>query len=91
MADLNNIDEHGVPHACPLSEDGLGPDLGEGGYSPMDLSYPCGCTPEIHRFQCVWCRRIVGWCMGCAHENPELPEDLCDACWVEAGGWEDAS
>jgi len=87
MIEANYIDRYGVLHACPIDED----DLKTGGYSPITLSYACGCTPGAHRFQCVWCRRIVGWCMGSAHDRKDVPEDICDECLIEVEHEEEAS
>lgn len=34
-------------------------------------------SPEEARFQCVWCERWVGYCMGAADDMPAL----CDDCY----------
>lgn len=38
----------------------------------------CGGT-----FICLWCRRAVGFCFGCSHDNDALANELCDDCWDE--------
>ena len=50
---------------------------------------PHQCDPPDHycggAFVCALCRRLVGWCFGCADELP----DACDDCfceWVEVFG-----
>jgi len=51
-------------------------------YNINKPSYPCGCTPLIHRFKCFRCKRWVGWCMGV---DDELPNH-CDDCWHKTYG-----
>jgi hypothetical protein len=64
-------DDHGVTHTCPPGES-----EGRGHYGVPGAGYACGCQPWIHRFKCITCRRLVGWCMG-SDDSPD-----CDDCAV---------
>lgn len=42
------------------------------------------CNPDCGgEFRCARCRRLVGWCFGCADD---ITDGLCDDCTVEVWG-----